>query len=873
MSEAPRFSLVTAVYGVAAYLPDFIASVEAQRYPLDRVEVVAVDDGSVDGSAEVLAQWARRRPGLVRVVRQDNAGQGAARNRGLELTRGEWIGFPDPDDALDPDYLSAVAGFLDQHPETDLVAANRLVWEESSGRVRDSHPLRYQYARDRLVDLEADGQHFQGSAPASFFRRDRIEETELRFDPRVRPIFEDGHFTTRYLLEIDRPVAGFLGSAKYRYRRRDAGDSTMQGARSDVRRYADVLEHGYLDVVRRATERHGRVPRWLESHLVFDLSWYFTRQDSRSPVGTPMSGPVAERYHELMGQVLAHLDLDTAVPYCLAPVGRFARYVLQHGYAERPWHEPWAVLERLDEQQALVRVSYYCTGAPPTEQVYADGAPVTAQHAKTRALVFSGRTLLRQRVLWLPADAELEVHLDGEPVDLVHERPDPPVDRALPRRTSQALATGSAKRRQRAAELLAPEVLAPPSSRKGRLAVQMMRSSRMVERYRDAWVFMDRIHDAGDSAEILFHHVRRHHRDVNAFFVVEKDTPAWRRLRKEGLGERLVAHDSVRWRVLMTQAAHLLSSHCDVPIQEPAGVLELTRPRWRFTFLEHGVIKDDLSGWLNRKSFDLFLTSTPAEHAFLAGDESTFHLTTREAVMTGLPRFDRLLEAGERFPPEHRDLLLVAPTWRRTLATGLQDGTQHRDVTAALGSDFLTRWLAVLGSDRIRAACAEHGVRLGFLPHPNLAPVLPRVDLPDGVEVLDYDHDPQEHFARARMLLTDFSSVAFNAAYLERPVVYYQFDEDVVLGGGHTGRQGYFDYRRDGFGPVTTEHAETEEAVLAALAHGPGPAAPYAERVAATFPERDGGCCERVVSAVRASTRRHGGTAPVPTPLARGAAR
>ena len=865
----PMFSLVTAVYGVKEFLPAFIASVEAQSFDLGRVEVIAVDDGSTDGSAEVLAEWAARRPELVRVVRQDNAGQGAARNTGLAEARGQWVGFPDPDDVLDKAYLASVARFLETHPETDLVAANRWLWvqtDDDPGRPTDSHPLRYMYVGDRLVDLVADEQHFQGSAPASFFRLSRIRETGLEFDVRVRPIFEDGHFTTRYLLDLDRPMAGFLGSAKYHYRRRET--STLGASRGDERRYADALEHGYLDIVQRAVERHGKVPRWLESHLVFDLSWYFTRDDSRSPVGTPLGGPVAERYHELIAQVLSHLDLEVAAPYSLAPIGIVPRLILQHGYTGRAWHEPFAVLEKLDEQQNLVRATYFYTGDAPAEELLLDGGTGVAQHAKTRDLVYSGRVLLRQRIVWLPANQEIEIHLDGHRLDLVTERPAFPRDRSLPRRTRAMLNMRSPRNRLRATKTVDPMRSDGATTRKGRLAVQAMRSGRLVERYKDAWVFMDRIHDAGDSGEILFHHVRRHHPDVNAFFVVEKDTATWKRMSRMGLGHRLVAHDSVRWRVLMCQALHLLSSHCDVPVMQPPAIRELVNPRWRFTFLEHGVIKDDLSGWLNGKDFDLFVTSTPAEHAFLAGDHSTFRLTTREAVMTGLPRFDRLHEKGAAFPPDARDLLLVAPTWRKELGTALVPGTQRRDMSAVLGSDFLARWLGLIGSARVRAACAEHGLRLGLLPHPNLAPVLPQVDLPDHVELLDYEQDPQDHFARARLVVTDFSSIAFNAAYLERPLVYYQFDEDVVLGGGHTGRQGYFDYRRDGFGPVTLELTDAEDAVLAALAHGATPAAPYDERVRATFPMRDGQCCERVVAAVRASTTSRGGTGPVPTPVA-----
>jgi CDP-glycerol glycerophosphotransferase (TagB/SpsB family) len=143
------------------------------------------------------------------------------------------------------------------------------------------------------------------------------------------------------------------------------------------------------------------------------------------------------------------------------------------------------------------------------------------------------------------------------------------------------------------------------------------------------------------------------------------------------------------------------------------------------------------------------------------------------------------------------------------------------------------------------------------------------MDLPDHVESLSYEgNDVQDLFGRARVFVTDFSSVAFNAAYLERPVVYYQFDADTVLGGGHVGRAGYFDYRRDGFGPVTETSGEAVAATVSALDHGPAPEAPYGERIDLTFPQRDGQCCERVIARVLASDRVRSGDAPTPTPVA-----
>ncbi|HEV7205696.1 MAG TPA: glycosyltransferase family A protein, partial [Jatrophihabitans sp.] len=169
--RAPRFSIVTAAYNVGRYLQDFIDSIEAQTHGLDDIEVVMVDDGSTDDTLVMLEQWAERRPGVVRVLTQANAGQGAARNLGLQHARGEWITLPDPDDILEAEYFARVASFLDRNPETAMVATNRIFLMEGSGEIVDSHPLRRMFAADdQLVDLDQFPDFFHGSAPASFVR-------------------------------------------------------------------------------------------------------------------------------------------------------------------------------------------------------------------------------------------------------------------------------------------------------------------------------------------------------------------------------------------------------------------------------------------------------------------------------------------------------------------------------------------------------------------------------------------------------------------------------------------------------------------------------------------------------------------------------
>lgn len=863
----PLFSIVSAVYNVAPYLQEFIDSIEDQGDALAEAEVVMVDDGSTDDSPRILAEWAARRPDLVRVITQENGGQGAARNAGIAAARGAWITFPDPDDVLEPKYLRTVARFLDAHPDADMVATARIMWNEETGRISDTHPLRSMFTGSPYVDLSLSPECFHGSSPATFFRLDRIREADLTFDSRVRPNFEDGHFNTRYLLLSPAPRVGFLEKARYLYRKRADASSTLQTAAGHPGRYTAVPRHGYLDVLRRAREQYGEVPGWLASFLLYELHWYFALVDAKGPAGRPVEGELVEEFHELVAEILGAVDVERAIRYISPSVRQVTRAVLVHGYAAEPWRAPEVELSKLDPEQDLVRASYFFTGDLPRETWRSNGEVVEPLHAKVRHWDFYGRTLLKERIAWVPASRTLRVGLDGVDADLAYadwERPPAPVAVAPPGQLRYWLNPKSVYRSRVPGHVMARS----PLSKKGKVAQRLYHRAPAKDRYADAWVLMDRVHDANDSAEILFRHLRENHPEINAWFVLEKGTPEWDRFRKEGHADRLVAYGSLQWRLLLANAAHLLSSHADAAIVDPAAIHEFAWPRWRFHFLQHGVIKDDLSSWLDPKQIDTFVVSTPQELASIAGDGTSYIFTSKEVAMTGLPRFDRILEVGHRFPPEKRDLLLVTPTWRNGLLPPIIEGTQRRELDVSLlDSYFVKSWLEYLTDPTLADACAAAGVKLGFLPHPNLQPLLPLMDLPDHVVSLSYEgNDVQELFARARAFVTDFSSVAFNAAYLERPVVYYQFDADTVLGGGHVGRAGYFDYRRDGFGPVAETSSEAVAATIAALEHGPEPLPEFQARIDGTFPQRDGRCCERVVERVLATTQRASDRPPTPTP-------
>jgi glycosyltransferase involved in cell wall biosynthesis len=113
-------SMVVPCYNKAPYIVDMLQSVYDQKW--DGIELILVNDGSTDGTREIIAEWEPRlvaRGYKVVIVDQENQGLAATVRNGMRKMSGKYFCTPDCDDELDPEYVSAMAGWLEEHGEYD----------------------------------------------------------------------------------------------------------------------------------------------------------------------------------------------------------------------------------------------------------------------------------------------------------------------------------------------------------------------------------------------------------------------------------------------------------------------------------------------------------------------------------------------------------------------------------------------------------------------------------------------------------------------------------------------------------------------------------------------------------------------------------
>lgn len=264
-----RLSVVVPVFQVEEYLESTLRSVLDQRLPRGiELEVICVDDGSTDGSAEILDRFTD--DPAVQVRHQDNAGLGAARNIGVSMASGDLLAFCDSDDDLPPDaYLPMVRSL---RRSGSAMAVGALV-RDDAGQQRSGPLMRLNHAEARRGITVVDQPLLLADVFAvnKVFVREFWDDVELAFPVGTR--YEDQPTLTRAMLAA--PAIDVLTEVVYAWRTRHDGSSITQG-RADLADLQDRVRTKRDSTAMVVGQRESRlVGPWFRQILPVDMWEYF----------------------------------------------------------------------------------------------------------------------------------------------------------------------------------------------------------------------------------------------------------------------------------------------------------------------------------------------------------------------------------------------------------------------------------------------------------------------------------------------------------------------------------------------------------------------------------------------------------------------
>ena len=311
---------------------------------------------------------------------------------------------------------------------------------------------------------------------------------------------------------------------------------------------------------------------------------------------------------------------------------------------------------------------------------------------------------------------------------------------------------------------------------------------------RDLWLICDNGVEATDNGFCLFKYICENHPKQDCVYAVNKTSVDYENVKNTG---KTVNYGSFKhWILYLTAKANISSQKGGKPnyavcyLLEVYGILRNKR-----VFLQHGVILTDIEFlYYKNTKMDMFTTSTYREWEYV---NNNYGYPEGVVKLLGLPRFDNLHDFKTV-----KNQILIMPTWRDWIGTDALEKNAEENAKVFMESDYYKNWNSVINSKRLEDICRKYNCTVMFYPHRDMQRFVTCFSKSNPyLTICRYpEYKVTELMTSSAFMITDYSSVQIDFAYMKKPLAYFQFDYERFCK-SHYGK-GYFDYTDDGFGPV-----------------------------------------------------------------------
>lgn len=307
---------------------------------------------------------------------------------------------------------------------------------------------------------------------------------------------------------------------------------------------------------------------------------------------------------------------------------------------------------------------------------------------------------------------------------------------------------------------------------------------------RHYWLICEEKNEARDNGYWLFKWIVENHPEQKIIYAINKKSVDYQKVKDLG---KIIQYGGLNhWFWYIVAEKNISSQKGGKPNAAVGYLFEVAIPIWRHkrAFLQHGVIINDLKWLYNDCSrFNLFVTSTIDETKSI---QDNYGYPDGVVQCLGLARFDNLHNVNV-----DKDLILVMPTWRRWLANPIKDNKKIDNINDFSQTEYCIKWNEFLNSKELDELLKKTNKHILFYPHRNMQKFINNFSTSsERIKIANAnDFDIQDLLKNAGLLITDYSSVFFDFAYMLKPVMFYQFDEKKFRENQYT--QGYFDYKNN----------------------------------------------------------------------------
>lgn len=895
------FSVIMPIYNVEDYIEEAISSLVNQTIGFDKIQIIMINDGSPDNSEAVCLKYKEQYPDNIVYKKIPNGGVSNARNTAFQYVDAKYITFLDPDDKWELSSFENAYKFFEEHYDEIDVLASRIKFFEGCNYF---HSLDYKFQNGtRIFELENKEELFsiQPTAKTTFIKSDALGD--IRFDSRLK-IGEEFVFINKIMLK--KKKLGLICESLYFYRRRNQGDSSSSNRILDKSFYINSLVYYHMELMKYCEEMYGEVILYVQSMIAYDLFWRIGYDHYLKVLDEKEQREYFELAKILLGKIDDYILLNN--PKHKTMYKRNEAFKIKYG------KELFELIDFDAESGSLYYEDAWSLVLPKQKGIVCEIASLGIKDDNIFVDVFVAQWIFRctkngevkfklrfgnqeatpELVPYDPYNvvkktAHASYHyvckckfdlkyvnesgtafkpyfLFGEKetsVSMSYSKFVP--TRNLFRPSYKAYGKYIVRCMRKAIKVSVPKDLKAYVENAEKACVDYLKEigrddlaeiragfpkfKKEQEKKGSVWLFSDRIDNAGDSGEVVFKYICEHTpKGVRPIFTIGRAASDEVKNRLEAIGE-VVYFEDTEFKYYFLLADKIISSSAG---EFTINAFEDDRPyfvdmyHFDFYFMNHGVNCGDCSAWLNHynKNIKIFFNTGVNERQAII--DGRYNMTADQCVITGLPRFDALYD-------DRKKQLLVLPSWRKSIKGAYDDKTSSVYYDGFVNTDYYKFYNGLINDERLLAKMREKGYTGLFCLHPIFRKQAVDFQKNDVFAINEGFIDYNKVFAESSVMVTDYSTIAFDFAYLKKPIVYTQFDKEEFYK-TQTYDKGFFEYERDGFGPVCYDLDSAVDALIKII--DKDCENDYIDRVTNFFVNLDKNNSKRVIDAVLADSKK-----------------
>lgn len=301
---------------------------------------------------------------------------------------------------------------------------------------------------------------------------------------------------------------------------------------------------------------------------------------------------------------------------------------------------------------------------------------------------------------------------------------------------------------------------------------------------KDVWLMGERPDTAQDNTYHLFKYIVNNKPDINAIYVIDKKSKDYNAIKNLG---KVIQFNSILHTLYLLNCKFTINSYSEKANMYSDDYKIIIKywdiPKNKKIFLQHGVIGVSRVNHVlhkNRMNYDMFVVSSEFEKEHIIKE---FGYSEKEVKVTGLARWDNLKEVKEK-------KILLMPTWRSWI----------KSEEELIESNYFKTYMDFINDKSLAEILKKHNIKMTFYPHYQVQKVLSdvKIENPYVTVVKQGEQTVQELINSHSLLITDYSTVSFDFAYMYKPVIFYQFDYDEFYSKHYN--EGPIDHKNDLFG-------------------------------------------------------------------------